>query len=444
MRFLGFSILGIAILTLFVVVLLVNKSVQADDCCPPPLLPAAASRFQQNAQVTVYIDTTSGFTSVEKQAIKAGLEDWNDEPNNSGVKYTVVETDNPPAPGGNNTIIASFVNSSGSHEAQLNLSEQRSNGVVTNVSGVLKFWNRIRSGTPSLLPAFLRSTARHEGGHGIGLDNSDLQCPEGSNIMFPSRNQETFITDCDNEVIKTDPVYPGPTPTATPTPDFVPCAGNGLTCLAANECCSGWCNPFTTQCQTCPGQLYDGLCTETPILIDVLGNGFNLTDLEGGVIFDLNADGTGEHLSWTSAGSDDAWLALDRDGNGTIDNGKELFGEFTPQPEPPTGGERNGFLALAEYDEAANGGNEDGVIDSHDAVFSSLRLWQDTSHNGISEPTELHKIEDLGLKSIHLDYKTSRRVDEHGNRFRYRAKVKDTRDFQLGRWAWDVALVARP
>ena len=204
---------------------MINKPVQADDCCPPPLRPAIAARFQQNARVTVYLDTRTGFTEVERAAIKAGFEDWDDESNNSGVTYTVVETNNPPAPGGNNTIIASFVNSPGSHEAQLNLSDQRNNGVVTNVSGVLTFWNNIRSGTPSLLPAFLRSTARHEGGHGIGLENSDSNgCAEGSNIMYPSRNQETFITPCDNAKINQDPVYATPTPTPTPEEeDWQPC-----------------------------------------------------------------------------------------------------------------------------------------------------------------------------------------------------------------------------
>ena len=183
---------------------------------------------------------------------------------------------------------------------------------------------------------------------------------------------------------------------------------------------------------------YDGNCY-TPILIDTLGDGFQLTNATNGVIFNV-LPGFPLRIAWTTPNSDDAWLVLDRNGNDSIDSGEELFGNATPQPQPPAGVNKNGFLALAEFDIPAKGGNDDGIISEKDAIFNSLRLWQDQNHNGVSEPSEISGLAARGVAVIELKYQTSKRIDEYGNLFRYRAKVKDAQGAQIGRWAWDVFL----
>ena len=228
-----------------------------------------------------------------------------------------------------------------------------------------------------------------------------------------------------------------PTPLPSPSPGDCSISAPEREGINANDGQSSMSPDIIPELADCSQDIDPCVCPpRSPIIIDVAGNGFNLTNLADGVMFNITGFGR-EPLGWTRADSDDSFLALDLNANGLIDNGAELFGNFTVQPTPKDGIERNGFAALAVFDY-----NADGKIDSDDSVYSELRLWQDRNHNGVSEPEELHSLEKLGLKTLDLKYKQSKRVDEHGNEFRYRAKVKDKRDAQLGRWAWDVFLVS--
>jgi len=214
-------------------------------------------------------------------------------------------------------------------------------------------------------------------------------------------------------------------------------------CCYGDVCHNGVCGPPEIACPPCPPDTvcYDGLCSyATPVLIDVDGDGFKLTNVAGGVDFDFTGDGQRRRLPWTAAGSDDAWLVLDRNHNGQIDSGREMFGNVSPQPK---GGDRNGFVSLAEFDRIKFGGNGDGVIDNRDYIFRQLRLWNDVNHNGTSEATELSSLDQHGVAVVELAYKLSSRTDRYGNEFRYRAKVKDANGAQLGRWAWDVIFKGR-
>lgn len=160
------------------------------------------------------------------------------------------------------------------------------------------------------------------------------------------------------------------------------------------------------------------------------------------MLFDIQGDAHPIQLSWTDAGSGNAFLALDRNHNGLIDSGKELFGNVTDQPESA---EPNGFLALAEFDKAENGGNADGIIDKRDAVFSHLLLWIDENHDGISQPNELHTLPELGVFSLSLHYRDDKHFfDQYGNWFHYQAAVNpDPSDGRSndGRVTYDVFFV---
>jgi len=178
--------------------------------------------------------------------------------------------------------------------------------------------------------------------------------------------------------------------------------------------------PTTTSCDTTDQTFTkNGTTVCEPLIVDLTGDGFHLTDSAHGVVFDILANNNPFKIPWI-ADSRNAFLVLDRNGNGKVDNALELFSNVAPQMPSD---HPNGFLALAMYDKPEYGGNGDGVIDSKDLIFSQLRLWIDANHDGISQPGELHTLPEMGVFSISLDYSLSRRTDEFGNVFRYKARV---------------------
>jgi hypothetical protein len=224
-------------------------------------------------------------------------------------------------------------------------------------------------------------------------------------------------------------------------------SGSSAVIWAAND-------PLPATCNTEPDPTYGGRsggCGQcqsncgggggSPIIIDTTGEGFQLTSETDGVRFDIRGDGIPVDLAWTAKGSHNAFLALDRNANGKIDSGKELFGNFTVQPHSA---DPNGYLALAEFDKPENGGNGDDVIDEHDAVYSKLLLWIDENHDGISQPGELHHLDEMGIHSLSLKFLDSPYTDAFGNQFRYKGKVNplgQPSDDHIDRISYDVFFV---
>ncbi|MCB0364554.1 MAG: hypothetical protein H6624_06160 [Bdellovibrionaceae bacterium] len=147
--------------------------------------------------------------------------------------------------------------------------------------------------------------------------------------------------------------------------------------------------------------------TSSPLAIDLAGDGFATTSLAEGVKFDVDGTGEKQQVSWFTAGTDNAFVAVDLNGNGRIDGGQELFGTSTRLRNGLTAS--NGFVALADLD-----ANSDGVIDQRDSGFNNLLLWTDTNHNGESEGQELQSLGEV-VTSIKLDYKARRMMDANGN-----------------------------
>lgn len=159
-----------------------------------------------------------------------------------------------------------------------------------------------------------------------------------------------------------------------------------------------------------------------PVLLDLEMDGFHLSGSDPAVQFDIDADGVPDEIAWTKAAEDDAFLCLDRNHNGIVDDGTELFGYATRL----LSGERAqvGYRALAELDHPVLGGNGDGKIDSADLMFQSLCVWNDSNRNGFSEAGEVRSAMAAGVVSLDYSYRTTGHRDSFGNLFRYVSRAE--------------------
>ena len=152
----------------------------------------------------------------------------------------------------------------------------------------------------------------------------------------------------------------------------------------------------------------------SPIIIDLDGDGIETLSVSSGVFFDHDGNQFAENTGWVAP--DDGLLIFDRDGNGQIDSGSELFGNNTLLKSGKLAA--NGYQALQELDE-----NKDGQLNSDDAIWASLRIWQDGNSNGRVDEGELLSLEEAGVAAIGTGYSTSQYVDEQGNAHRQTSTI---------------------
>lgn len=297
-------------------------------------------------------------------------------------------------------------------------------GVMSGGTIILYEKQMSSTGVVSACAGWATDTLTHELGHALGLkDVGDTECTGHIMGRPPSEGAGAIYGDDCSEVNRL----------WTTEREQQNLCNRGCWTTCENGVCPP--QPITTvptPCQT------------SPILIDLDNNGFHLAGLDEAVGFDIDGDGTANRISWTAAGTLDAFLVLDRNANGTIDDGRELFGTATPLAAGGTAA--NGYEALRELDDVAYGGNGDTMVDASDAAWDLLAVWIDADHDAISDPHELATLASFGIAAFDTGYKRASRRDEHGNGFRFRsvAYIRDVNGRLTPSMTYDVFFVEGP
>jgi hypothetical protein len=303
----------------------------------------------------------------------------------------------------------------------------------------------------SLLIAFVALLSYARTVHAYRLDGSVYLMPIGSEPSFTSWGSAEFFDDINQT---TNVPLSGTHAVTGPATFTHSVSGNGRYAYAlqgpaeAGACYGtslnvtadpdGWRGPYEgawTGEQKCAdggsggtvivvGDKCDGLdgygnpCS--PIILNRGRGPWKLSGADDPVLFDINANGRRDRITWTGRGEPLAFLVLDRNGNGYVDDGRELFGTATVLASGVRAA--NGFDALREFD-----ANADHVIDSRDDVWTDLLLWVDNNHDAWSQPGELEQIAKCDVVALRVDYHEARRIDAEGNLFLYGSTVRTIR-----------------
>lgn len=295
--------------------------------------------------------------------------------------------------------------------------------------GTIRIWRygQYLSGpeTGTLYPCDARfvDLLTHEMGHVLGLDNAPTGPACYGHIMgqYMTEDRTIYPDDC----AEVNQLW------TTPSEQQATCNRYCWT-----TCDNGTCPPQPVSTTPHP--------TMTPILVDLDRNGFHLAGLDAPVMFDLDADGELDRISWTAAQTGDAFLVFDRNGNGSVDDGRELFGNATLLANGAAA--LNGYEALLELDDEAYGGNGDSVLTPADASWELLQVWTDLDHDAIADAGELASLSAAGIALLDTDYKRSNHQDAHGNLFRFRAAamVRNPIGHLRPTTSYDVYFVEQP
>jgi len=355
-------------------------SAQCGNCAP-----GVKTGYTPGSAMTVYLD--SSLTDQEYSAAVNAVAAWNQSFEQQGAA--------PPYSFTNNAFAANIniKEDPTLHNTGYPGSTNASAGIITTNPD---YKNRT--------DGFLDNVLSHEIGHAIGFTDVNTSTCQGQTVMFGSITVGGSYTT-------------GPTSTdRCQLSQYCPPSGTGNG-DALSQCDPEW------------------GCAE-PILLNLGHGGYRLTGMEDPVSFDIfgvGPRGGKPQIGWTERGAEVAFLSFDRNGNGLIDNGGELFGTGTLLRSGQHAA--NGFDALSEYDD-----NRDGQIDSSDQIWQYLLLWTDRNHDGISQPAELTPIGASMVTAIELAHRWTYRQDWSGNYFGYEGRFHEGREV---RPFYDVFFVIR-